>query len=214
MLLDKQYKVPSKINRNINLKVIPGHFATTQSHINFYMDMTTLKVRQKEAAEVAKTMAREYQYSKPVDTIVCMDGCEIIGASLAEELSKNGIMSLNQHNSLYVITPEFDNNGQLFFRDNLQPMVKGKNVLLLLATATTGRTVARSIECIRYYGGIIQGISAIFSAAREIYGEPVHSIFSDADLPNYQTYNAHECPFCKNNQKIDAIVNGYGYSEL
>ena len=160
MLLDREYKVPSKTNSKINLKVVPGHFATTSSHINFYMDMTTLKVRQKEAYEVAREMAKEYQYSKPIDTIVCMDGCEIIGACLAEELNKNGIMSLNQHDSLYVITPEFDGNGQMIFRDNLQPMVRGKNILLLLASATTGRTIARSLECIQYYGGIIQRFSA------------------------------------------------------
>ena len=56
MLLDREYKIPSKINRKINLKVVPGHFATTHSHINFYMDMTTLKVRYSEAMEVARTM--------------------------------------------------------------------------------------------------------------------------------------------------------------
>lgn len=214
MLLDKEYKIPSRLNRKINLKVVPGHFATSHSHINFYMDMTTLKVRQTEAAEVARTLASEYQYSKPVDTIVCMDGCEIIGACLAEELSKNGIMSLNRHNSLYVITPEFDSNGQIIFRDNLQPMVRGKNILLLLASATTGRTIARCLDCISYYGGIIQGISAIFSAAKEIHGEPVHCIFSTEDLPDYQTFSGSECPYCKNKEKIDAIVNGFGYSEL
>lgn len=213
-MLRRATKIPSKDNSKINLKVLNGHFVTSNSHINYYMDMTTLKVRHKEAAEVAKTMAKEYQYSKPIDTIVCMDGCEIIGACLAEELTKNGIMSLNQHNSLYVITPEFDNNSQIIFRDNLQPMVKGKNILLLLASATTGRTIARSLECIRYYGGIIQGISAIFSAAKEIYGEPVHCIFSTEDIPDYQTFSPGECPHCKNNEKVDAIVNGFGYSEL
>ena len=57
MLLDREYKVPSKTNSKINLKVVPGHFATTSSHINFYMDMTTLKVRQKEAYEVARETA-------------------------------------------------------------------------------------------------------------------------------------------------------------
>ena len=61
MLLDREYKVPSKTNSKINLKVVPGHFATTSSHINFYMDMTTLKVRQKEAYEVAREMAKEYR---------------------------------------------------------------------------------------------------------------------------------------------------------
>lgn len=214
MLLDREYKIPSKLNKKINLHVAPGHFATTHSHINLYLDMTTLKVRHSEAVEVAKEMAREYQYSKPIDTIICMDGCEIIGSCLAEELTKNGIMSMNAHKSMYVITPEFDSNGQMIFRDNLQPMVRGKNILLLLASATTGRTIARSLECIRYYGGTIQGISAIFSAASEIYGEPVHCIFHAEDLPDYQTFTPSECPYCKNKEKIDAIVNGFGYSEL
>lgn len=213
-MLRRATKIPSKDNSKINLKVLNGHFVTSNSHINYYMDMTTLKVRYKEAAEVARTMAKEYQYSKPIDTIVCMDGCEIIGACLAEELTRNGIMSLNQHNSLYVITPEFDNNSQIIFRDSLQPMVRGKNILLLLASATTGRTLERSLECIRYYGGIIQGISAIFSAAKEIHGEPVHYIFSTEDIPDYQTFSPGECPHCKNNEKVDAIVNGFGYSEL
>ena len=214
MLLDREYKIPSKINPKINLRVVPGHFATTHSHINYYIDMTTLKMRQKEAAEVAREMAHEYQYSKPIDTIICMDGCEVIGSCLAEELTKNGIMSLNRHNSLYVVTPEIDSSGQMIFRDNLVHMIRGKNILLLLASATTGRTIAKSLECIKYYGGIIQGISAIFSAAKEIYGEPVQHIFSADDIEDYQTYSPEECPFCKNKERVEAIVNSFGYSEL
>ncbi|MBO5486758.1 MAG: orotate phosphoribosyltransferase, partial [Eubacterium sp.] len=77
MLLDREYKVPSKLNNKINLKVVPGHFVTTHSHINFYMDMTTLKVRHSEASLLARELAKEYQYSTPIDTIICMDGCEI-----------------------------------------------------------------------------------------------------------------------------------------
>lgn len=214
MLLDREYKVPSKLNGKLNMHVASGHFATTHSHVNLYLDMTTLKVRHAEATEVAKEMAREYQYSKPIDTIICMDGCEIIGACLAEELTRNGIMSMNSHKSMYVITPEFDSNGQMIFRDNLQPMVRDKNVLLLLASATTGRTIERSLECIQYYGGITQGISAIFSAVDEINGSPVHAIFHTDDLPDYQTFSPSDCPHCKNKEKIDAIVNGFGYSEL
>ncbi|MBO5488598.1 MAG: orotate phosphoribosyltransferase [Eubacterium sp.] len=194
--------------------MIPGHFATSHSHINYYMDMTAVKMRLSEASEIAKTLASEYKYSKYIDTIVCMDGCEIIGACLAEELTRNGIMSLNSHNSMYVVTPEIDSNGLMIFRDNIQPMVDGKNVLLLLASATTGRTIAKCLDCISYYNGIIQGISAIFSAAQEIHGYPVHSIFTPADLPDYQTFNQSECPHCQNKEKIDAIVNGFGYSRL
>lgn len=61
----------------------------------------------------------------------------------------------------------------MIFRGNLKPEIYGKNVLLLLASATTGKTVRNSIECIEYYGGILQGISAIFSAVDSINGHRI-----------------------------------------
>lgn len=213
-MLKNAIKIPSRVNNKIVLKVVPGHFATNHSHINYYMDMTRLKVGQREASQVASTMAKDYQYSTPIDTIICMDGCYVIGAYLAERLTEAGVISMNSHQSIYVIEPEFDANGQMIFRDNIQPMVHGKNVLLLLASATTGKTIAKSLECIQYYGGVIQGISAIFSAADQIEGHIINSIFSTEDFADYQSFNQTECPFCKANQNIDAIVNSYGYSKL
>ncbi len=213
-MLKNAIKIPSKVNSKITLKVVPGHFATNHSHINYYMNMTTLKSRQREAYEVASTMAKDYQYSTPIDTIVCMDGCYVIGAYLAEKLTEAGVISMNAHQSIYVIEPEFNSSGQMMFRDNIQPMVKGKNVLLLLASATTGKTIARSLECVEYYGGIIQGISAIFSAADTIQGHRVNSVFNTNDFADYQSYDLHSCPYCQSGQKLDAIVNSYGYSAL
>ena len=213
-MLTNAFKVTSTSNNKIQIKVLPGHFATSHSHINYYLDMTRLKVGQREAKEVASTMAQDYQYNKPVDSIICMDGCHTIGASLAAQLSDAGVMSMNAHQSIYIIEPEFDPNGQMIFRDNIQPMVRGKNIVLLLASATTGKTIARSLECIEYYGGIIQGISAIFSAANAINDIPIHSIFHTEDFTSYQSYSHHDCPFCQSGQKIDAIVNNFGYSQL
>jgi len=208
-------KITAAMNNNIVLKVIPGHFATNHSHINYYLDMTTMKARQNEAEKIAETMKGYYNATdKIVDTIICMDGTEVIGAYLAQELSQAGILSKNAHKTIYVISPEFDSKGQMIFRENIAPAIGGKNVILLVASATTGKTIRRSLECISYYGGKIQGISAIFSAIKEIDGYQVDSIFSEKDVPNYTTYTPPECPFCHKNIKIDAIVNGFGYSKL
>ncbi len=211
---DKAIKVVSRESSKLELKVIPGHFATNHSHINYYIDMTTIKCRQAAAKEAAKAIVKEYVTTTPVDTIICMDGCETIGAYLAEELSDAGFMSMNAHKSIYVVTPEFNSVGQMIFRDNLQPMIKNKHVLLLLASATTGRTIERSLECIEYYGGIVEGISALFSAAQTVAGREIHAVFHAADLPSYNTYPHNACPYCQAGQKIDAIVNSYGYSKL
>mgnify|MGYP001168513259 CR=1 FL=1 len=171
MIQSRIVKYYAKKDPNIAIKVIPGHFVSTHSHLNNYLDMTTMKTRQNEAERIAIAMKDYYNVmGKPIDTIVCIEGCEVIGAFLASELSRAGILSMNAHKTIYVVTPEFNNNGQMIFRDNLKPEIAGKNVLLLLASATTGKTVRNSIECIQYYGGILQGISSIFSAVDSIDG--------------------------------------------
>ena len=143
-----------------------------------------------------------------------MDGTEVIGAYLAEELTAAGFMSMNAHKTIYVVSPEMNSVGQLVFSDNLQPMIRNKHVLLLLATATTGRTIERALECIDYYGGSIAGVSSLFSAVEKIGDHEIHSIFKMSDFPEYKTYAHNECPYCKAGQKLDAIVNSYGYMKL
>ena len=207
-------KINHKTKRNISMRVVPGHFVTSHSHINFYFDMTTMKIRRSEAQAVAAAIAEQYSYSTVVDTIVCMDGCEVIGAYLAEALENAGIMSMNSHKTIYVVTPEINAQNQLIFRDNIRSAIENKHVLLLLASATTGKTISSSLECIQYYGGTLAGISALFSAVSEVEGQEVHSIFNASDVPQYSTYVSHECPMCRDAQKIDALVNSFGYSEL
>lgn len=197
---------------NVSLKVVLGHFATNHSHINYYIDTTTLKARQSEAREVAKALAPKYLYDTIVDTIICLEGMEVVGAYLAEELSRGGVMSMNTHNAIYVIKPEFNSNSQMIFRDNFIPMIKGKNVILLMSSISTGKTINKGMECVMYYGGTLRGIAAIFSALEEENGVPINTVFSTEDVPGYQTYDYRDCPFCKKGEKLDALVNCYGYS--
>ncbi|WMJ85418.1 phosphoribosyltransferase [Anaerocolumna sp. MB42-C2] len=210
---NRALKVLSPMNNKVSLKIIPGHFATGYSHINLYLDMTSMKTRLNEAKEAAKTMAKFIKNDTFVDTIVCMDGCEVLGGFLASELSKAGILSMNTHKTIYIISPEYL-NGQLIFRDNNLSAVNKKHILLLVASVTTGITVRKSIECINYYGGNIESITAIFSVQDNVMDIPVYSIFKSKDLPDYKHYKISDCPFCQSNQKIEAIVNGYGYTKL
>lgn len=208
------FKVDSPYNNQIKLKVSQGHFATISSHINYYIDLTTLKARSSEAKAVAKSMASEYIASSVIDTIVCIDGTEVIGAYLADELTASGIISMNQHGTMYVITPEVNSVGQLTFKDNVIPMIHSRHVLLLLATITTGHTTEKAIECIEYYGGSISGISAIFSASDEVEGHEIHSIFHKNDIEGYASYSSHNCPYCQSGVKLDGLVSAGGYSEI
>ena len=211
---DRMYKVFSPNDSKVAMKVIPGHFVTTHSHITHYVDMTTLRARQNEAEAAARILASKYANNTPVDSIICLNGCEVIGAYLAQELTKSGIMCMNAHHTIYITSPEQDINGQMIFRDNAKIMVEGKNVLILSTSITTGVTLDKAIDSVEYYGGKVQGIASIFSFISKARGVEVNSIFDAKDLKGYASYDAKVCPMCKAKQKIDAIVNGYGYSRM
>ena len=99
MSMDNIIKIPAKCNRKIELKAIPGHFATNHSHINYYLDMTPIKYRHTEAQLVAKEMVKKYRHTTAVDAIVCMDWCEVIGAYLAEDRKSTRLNSSHSRKS-------------------------------------------------------------------------------------------------------------------
>lgn len=206
-------EIRSKANPKIRLNVIPGHFATNHSHINYYIDITKLKSCHKYAKLVAEELAKNY-FGTQIDTIICMENTEVIAAFLADELCTRS-NSVSAGNNINIIVPEYNSNNQMIFRDNIQNTVWGKNVLLMISSVTTGKTINRSLECIQYYNGNIAGIAAIFSAIDETPNAiPVCSIFGEKDVPDYHSYPYAQCPACKNKNKLDAIVNSYGYSKI
>ena len=178
-------KLPTK-KSDLFLRIAKGHFATSHSHINYYIDVTTQKSRLSEAKAVARELVSAYQHSTIVDTVLCLDGTQVIGTCLANELTKDGFANMNAHQTIYVITPEY----------------------------TTGYTVQAAVEAVNYYGGIVAGLSAIFATTHDCLGYPVTSIFDPASLPDYASYDSRDCPLCKAGQHIDALVNSFGYSAL
>ncbi|MBQ7330669.1 MAG: orotate phosphoribosyltransferase [Oscillospiraceae bacterium] len=199
---------------NVPLTYAFGHFATNHSHINYYVDITYQKTRVSEAKATAYQLVSQFINDTPVDTIICLDGTAVLGAFVADELNKRGFRTINANKSIYVIEPEYNANSQIIFRQNIQPMIRGKHVLVLMASVTTGVTAKRSIEAITYYGGVVAGVAAIYRAVDTVEGYPVRSVYSVSDLPDYKSYDYRDCPFCKAGRKIDALVNSYGYSVL
>ena len=188
----------------VPLRIARGHFATNHSHINYYIDITFQKARLSEAKDSAYELVSNMGNNKPVDTILCLDGTAVLGTCVADELTKAGYRTVNAHNS----------NSQIIFRDNIQPMIRGKHILVLMASVTTGYTAKKAIEAIGYYGGQVTAIAGIYRAVDEVGGYPVHSIYSVADLPDYESYDYRDCPYCKAGRRIDALVNSFGYSAL
>ena len=111
-------------HKNLFLRVAKGHFATNHAHSNYYIDVAAQKSRLSESKAVAKELYHNYNYNtKIVDTILCLDGTEVIGTCLADELTKNHWMNINAHQTVYVVTPEMTSGSQLLFRDNIVPLI-------------------------------------------------------------------------------------------
>ena len=213
MPTEKTNKIYTK-RKNLLLRVSEGHFATGHSHINYYIDVTMQKNRLSEAAAVASELVSYYQNTTVVDTILCLDGTQVIGTCLARELTAAHFTSINAHQTIYVVTPEYASSGQIVFREGLLSAVQGKHVLILAASVTTGYTAKAAIEAVQYYGGSVVGISAIFSSVDTCMGHTVQSVFDTRSLPDYASFPFHECPMCKQGKKVDALVNSFGYSKL
>lgn len=213
MPTDKSYKIRTK-KKNLFLRVLKGHFATSHSHINYYIDVALQKSRLSEAQAVAEELVSYYNNTTVVDSILCLDGMQVIGTCLAEELTRGHFTNMNSHQTVYIVTPEHTSGSQIIFRDSVAPMIQGKNVLILAASVTTGFTARAAIEAIHYYGGTVAGVASIFATADDVMGHKVESVFNPNDLDDYGSFGSHECPMCKRGEKIDALVNSFGYSKL
>ena len=205
-------KIKTKKN-NLFLRVAKGHFATSNCHTNYYIDVATQKSRLTEAKAVAKELSSYNYHNTIIDTILCLDGMEIIGTCLADEITKSDFISMNAHQTIYVVTPEYS-NGQILFRDNIIPMITRKHVLILAVSVSSGNTVKSAIDAVNYYGGSVASVCSIFSTTEECGGHKVNSVFNPNDLQEYGSFPSNECPMCKKGMKIDALINSHGFSKL
>jgi len=143
-----------------------------------------------------------------------MERTEVIGACLAEELLQHGVSVINSGSEIHIVKPMNNVNGNLIFQDNMTQWVANKNIILLVASISSGRTVANAVECIGYYGGRLSGISALFMASHDKLKQEVHTLFTSDDIPGYKLFNTAECEMCKAGIKLDAIISSDGYTKI
>lgn len=209
------YTITYPKNENVFIHVMAGHFISANNHINYYVGTSDIKHNLNVSTQAAKLMAEYYSTNGiDVDTVLCLYETQALGAYLAKELSNSTMMAPNPDQTVFVVGSEYDAAGNLIFRDNLRRMIYGKNVVVLISCITSGRTVERAIESVKYYGGKVAGISSVFSMQSKISSVPVSSLFTTDDIPGYISYPSHDCPLCQKGVAVDAISNGYGYSKI
>ncbi len=199
---------------NIPLRIARGHFATSNCHVNYYIDMTYTKHRLEEAKEAARELAEKLDKTRPIDSILCLEGTEVLATFLAQELINCGIEITNEHKTIYVVTPELNSGHQIIFRSNTAHLIRNRHVLILAATVATGAMLLDAIHAVEYYGGIPERICAIFSAGQKCAGIPITTIFGTEMIVDYMCASPADCPLCREGKKLDALVNSYGISSF
>ena len=208
------YSISLSKNPIIAINVFPGHFTTNNMHTNNYLDVSELKGDTKIAKDVAREIAIPYLSTTLIDTIVCMEKMEVIGAYLAEELIQDGTSVMNTDRNIHVVSPINNAYGKLIFPDSAIKWISGKNILLLVATISSGRSLNIALECINYYSGKLVGVSSLYRASDIRIEQDVHCLFTAEDIPNYKLYNTSECEMCRDGHKLDAIISSEGYTKL
>ncbi|NLV35067.1 MAG: hypothetical protein GXY17_00095 [Clostridiaceae bacterium] len=201
-------------NPVINLSVNPGHFTTSHFHTTHYLDLTNIKTNASVAKYVAIELALPYLSSTLVDTIVCMEQTEVIGAYMAQELLNHGAAFINSGREIHLATPISNVNRNLIFQSNMQDLIVNRNIIVLVSSISSGMTLNNALECLGYYGGNVVGISALFNAYPDKQEHEIHSLFTGEDIPEYLIYSPNECPMCKEGRKLDAIIVHDGYIEI
>ena len=209
----KFFNIPVCVG-DVTLRVAQGHFATRNSHTNYFIDVTRQQSCLQEADAVAQQLAQRLASSTMLDTILCMDGTRVIGTCLARKLTESSYNSVNSGKEIYLLRENVSAGGKLIFRENARFMLEGRNVLLLLASITTGSTVEKGMRCVQYYGGSVAGVASIYSHLKEVSGTPLVSLFDTEDLPGYASYPQQDCPLCREGKEVDAIIDKYGYEKL
>jgi len=209
----KAFNLSLKNNPAVTVKVIPGHFTTSSSHLTHFIDVGSLKSNAVVAREAARELAVPYSYNKYIETIVCMERTEVIGAYLAEELMQKGMSSVID-NGIFVVTPINNNLGNLSFQSSTVKCVLNKNILLLVTSVSSGHTLNGAIDCITYYGGRLTGISALFLALKDTQDLEINSLFTSDEIPGYMKYGSRDCDMCRAGQKLDALISSEGYTKL
>ena len=210
----KFFSIPVSVG-NVSLQVAKGHFATRNSHTNYFIDVTEQRSCLRTAEAVARQLAQQDVIRNAmVDTILCLDGTRVIGTCLAQELTQGGNRSINTGREIYLLRENLSRDGKFIFRDNARFMLEGKKVLILMCSLTTGTTALQGKQSVEYYGGEVVGVASIYAAIHELEGLPVISIFDTNNIKDYASHSPSDCPMCKAGQPIDAVVNTFGFSKI
>lgn len=181
------------------------HFVGTSGrHFDTYINKDALYPHTEETSEMGRLFA-EKNKDLDIDVVAApaMGGI-ILSTWTAYHLSK-----LQGKEVLGIYTEKNENKDQVFTR-GYDAYVKGRNVLIVEDLTTTGGSVKKVVNTVQQAGGNVVQVCVMVNkdpdnVTSEMMGVPFSSL---AEL-KVETYEAQDCPLCRDNVPINTKV-GHG----
>lgn len=194
-----------KILKSVGGIVADSHFVGTSGrHMPAYVNKDALLPHTKQTALVGKLFAEKYK-TKAIDFVVAPAVAGIpFSQWTAYYLSK-----LKGKEVLSIFTEKTTENDQIFKR-GYDTLIKGKKVLVVEDTVTTGGSVQRVIASVRKAGGIVVGACVMINRDPKLVNEAsIGAPFGALATFEIESWEAADCPLCKSGIPINTKL-GHG----
>lgn len=193
------------ILRSVGAVMDNSHFVGVSGrHMDTYINKDVLLPHTEAVSDICKMFAEKYK-DTDIDVVVgpALGGI-IFSSWIAHHLTK-----LKGKEILSLYTEKTPDKDQIFTRGN-DKLVKGKKVLAVEDTVTTGGSVMKVVNSVRQAGGDVVEVCVMINKDPALVNSETLGIkFSALSELIVPTYTEEECPMCKNNVPINTTV-GHG----
>lgn len=181
------------------------HFVGTSGrHMPAYVNKDALLPHTKHTAEVGKLFAEKYK-NKAIDFVVA----PAVAGIPFSQWTAYYLTKLKGKEVQSIFTEKTPDNDQIFKR-GYDAIIKGKKVLVVEDTVTTGGSVVKVIASVRKAGGIVVGACVMINRDPKLVNtKSIGAPFSQLAIYEFPSYDSADCPLCKSGVPVNTKI-GHG----
>lgn len=185
--------------------IISGsHFVGTSGlHFDTYVNKDFLYPHTKETSHICKIFAEKYK-DKNIEVVIG----PALGGIILSQWTAYFLSEISGREVMGIYTEKSSDGGQIFTR-GYENFVNGKNVLIVEDVVTTGGSLLKTAQTVKNAGGNLIATCAMVNKNKDLNSNTIGLPFDFLANLYVTTYEAQNCPLCKNNVPINTKV-GHG----
>ncbi|MBI2888706.1 MAG: phosphoribosyltransferase [Candidatus Liptonbacteria bacterium] len=191
--------------KSVGAVLTDDHFVGTSGrHMSVYVNKDALYLHTQQTSEICKEIALRHR-----GTDIEVVASPVLGGVILSQWIAYHLSEFKQKEVLAAYA-EKTSDGGLAFTRGYDRVVRGKKVLVVEDTVATGGSLKKILNMVRAAGGIIVAAAVMVNRVPEDINSKTLGVPFSAlvDLPT-PTYDASECPLCKQGVPVNAAV-GHG----